>query len=72
MTGIKSFTSTMQKYRALTLVVSRCRSRMHSGPEHLGCDVSGALSKSDCPVETVAVVKEQLREGEVGHLKYRN
>ena len=53
----------------LTLVVRRCRFRMHGGPEYLGSDVSGTLSERDCAVETVTVVQEQLREGEVGHLE---
>ena len=69
MTGVKRFSSKMQKYRTLTLVVGRCRSRMHSGPEHLGCDVSWTFSERDCTVETVAIVQEQLREGKIGYLE---
>ena len=53
----------------LTLVVDRRRSRVHGGPQQLGGDVRRALSERDCAVQTVAVVHEQLCEGEVGHLE---
>ena len=53
----------------LTLVVDRCRSRVHGGPQQLGGDVRRALSERDCAVQTVAIVQEQLCKSEVGHLE---
>ena len=59
----------MRRTIYLTLVVDRCRSRVHGGPQQLGGDVRRALSERDCAVQTVAIVHEQLCEGEVGHLE---